>query len=412
MIRPLVLLHCLAAICLYAEDAAWSPSAMVEGVAYRSVDELRGFYKLNPNAKATRKDAYALNLDDLKVEFGPGRRDLSIGGIRIELSHALQKDAQGNLLIARTDWIKWIDPIMRPTYISGRAAVRTVVIDPGHGGHDPGTPSQYVKEADATLQVALRLQEELTKQGFQVVLTRSGDYFLSDRQRVDIANAADSAIFISLHLNSGRSDYHGVQVYTAAPAEPGNSPAPSHAHDEAQSALAYALQSALVSGTGAADGGCSRAHYSLLSSISCPAVWVELGYATHAQEGASLASAAYRDALAQALAHGIATYAKVADPATGIPVQPKPVAAPKPPPARPVTTPTRQTTQRSSSGRSGSTSRGSSSSSRGSSSSSTRSSATQPRRATPQPQQSSRATQPRRTTPQPQQSPQRSNRRR
>ena len=333
MIRFLAIALCLlAAVPAGAEEPAWAPAAVVNGAPYQSVEELRSFYKLTPVAKVSRKGAYGLSLGDLTLELGPGNREMRIGGLLVVLERPLQKDTAGQLLISREDWVKWVDPILRPTYIPGRAPVRTVVIDPAHGGPDEGTPSSYVKEADATLQVALRLQEELEKMGLQVILTRTGDYFLSDRQRVDAANAAESAIFLTLHLNSGRSDYRGSQVYTVAAPEPGAAAAAGNAHDAAQSALAYALQSALVSTAGAADGGCAGAHYSLLSSITCPAVWVELGYATHAQEGAALAGAAYQEALARALARGIATYAHVVDPATSIPVQqPRTTTTPKAP---------------------------------------------------------------------------------
>lgn len=334
MIRTLALtLSLLTVATASAEEASWAPGAVVNGSPYQSLEELRGFYKLTPAAKTSRKGAYGLSSSDLQLEFGPGSREMRIGGIQLLLGKPLQKDTAGNLLIAREDWVKWVDPILRPTYIAGRAPVHTVVLDAGHGGHDEGTPSDHLKESDITLQMAQRLQHELEKMGLKVVLTRTGDYFLSDRQRVDTANAAEAPIFISLHLNNGRSDYRGTQVYTAAPAE---STVPSHASEAASSALAYALQSALVSGAGTADGGCAEAHFSLLSSITCPSAWVELGYATHAQEGAALTTPAYQEALARALASGIATYAKVADPATGIPVQQaRPAAPPKPAPPAP-----------------------------------------------------------------------------
>ena len=310
----------LAALTARADDA-WAPGCLVQGVPYQSVEELRSFYKFSPTDKASRKGAQAMSLGDVSLELGPGLREMSIAGIRLVLAHPLMRDASGHLLISREDWVKWVDPILRPTYIPDRCAVRTVVLDPGHGGHDSGTPSDHLRESDTTLQIALALQAELEKIGYNVLLTRTGDYFVSDQQRVDTANAAKDAIFLSLHLNRGRSDYHGTQVYTAAPADPGSSPTPGNAHDATQAALAYALQSALVSTAGATDGGCRRAHYSLLNSITCPAAWVELGFATHEQESASLATPAYRDTLVKALARGITTYAAVAHPEARIPVQ-------------------------------------------------------------------------------------------
>lgn len=349
MIRPVLTLCC----CLlggwallsaaHAQEQGWSPAATYEGVPYQSVEELRSFYKFTTGVQPLHKGALAtMALDGLRLELGPGRRELNIGGQRLELAYPLLREQNGQLLISREDWISWVDPILRPTYIPGRSAVRCVVLDPALGGSDDEASS---REAAITLQVAQRLKTELEAQGYQVILTRTGDYFLSDQQRVNIANAARNALFLSLHLNSGRADFRGARVYTLAPAAPHDAPRPGDARRSSQAALAYAVQSALVRQAGAEDGGCHHAHYSLLSSISCPAVWVELGYATHEQEGAALATPTYQDTLAQALALGIATYAKVADPATSIPIQEAPpkvvVKAPQPAPKK-----TTQTTQK------------------------------------------------------------------
>lgn len=329
-----------------ADPAAWEPAAVVEGLPYHSVEELRSFYKLTAAPKNTRGGGGAVTTMSnagVSLEFGPGLRELKIGGLRLTLAHPLQKDAAGNRLISREDWVCLIDPILRPTYIPGREAVRTVIIDPAHGGHDDGETTPQLREADVALQVARKLKAELEKRGYKVQLTREEDIFLSDRQRVKLASAAaEGAVFLSLHVNSGRSDFQGASVYTLAP---GADARPGHARQCAHAALAYALQSALVAQAGAADAGLKHTHYSLLSSITCPAALVELGYATHAQEGAALLSPAYQDALAQALAQGVATYAHVADPATSIPVQePPPTAAAKNTTPSKAATPTKAST--------------------------------------------------------------------
>lgn len=310
----------------WAQQAAdWAPAATYGGRAYQNVEELRSFYKLTTGMQPTRKGALAtMGLGDTRVELGPGRRSLSIGGMHIELAYPLMRDAAGQLLISREDWVSWVDPILRPTYIAGRTPIHQILLDPGHGGHDEGATAAGTRESEITLQVARRLKDDLEKQGYRVSLTRSGDYFLSDRQRVDTANNAEAPIFISLHLNTGRSDYRGSRVYTLAPPKPDAAPLPAHAQSGRNAALAYALQSALVHRAGAVDAGCHHAHFSLLSSITCPAAWVELGYATHEQEGAALTTPAYQEALAQALAQGIITFINATAPGTQIPTQAPP----------------------------------------------------------------------------------------
>lgn len=337
---------------IYGEQASnWEPSTMVDGEPYHSVDELRSFYKLSTGIKSTRKGAYAIGNSDVSVELGSGAREMRIGGILVELVHPMHKTPAGEWLISREDWIASIDPILRPTYIQDRQTVQTVVIDAGHGGHDTGEVSGQLNEAEIALQMARKLQTALEKMGYKTILTRTEGKFLSDQQRVELANAAGpNAIFLSLHINGGRSDFRGSSVYTLAP---GQDNRPGHVRQSAHAALAYALQSAMVSRAGTADAGCKRAHYSLLSSITCPAAWIELGYATHSQEGISLTNAAYQDTLAQALAQGVATYAAVANPAAKIPVQTPP---PRVPVKHPVATPTKNTSTTDSGTRGGSAS--------------------------------------------------------
>src|ERR1700756_4007848 len=94
-------------------------------------------------------------------------------------------------------------------------AINTVVVDAGHGGIDRGgAPGQRVPEKPYTLDVALRLATTLRANGFHVVLTRDGDYFVGLRQRCDIANAQSNAIFVSVHFNGApRTAADGVETY-------------------------------------------------------------------------------------------------------------------------------------------------------------------------------------------------------
>ena len=139
---------------------------------------------------------------------------------------------------------------------------------------------------------------------------------------------------MSLHLNSGRSDLQGAQVYTLAPAEQDDKKLPGHEFSQASMALAVALQSALVEKGGQTDGGCRRAHYSLLNSLRCPSVMVELGYATNPEEGLRLSSEENQIKLANALAGGVEAFTRVMNPATVLQVQKAPVVEPPAPPAK------------------------------------------------------------------------------
>ncbi len=294
-----------------------APAAAAEATpAYRPLEDLRSFYKFIPLPQPAERTR-AVGNGAASLVFGPDARDLSINGTRCILSHPVKDEVTGrDLQVSETDWVKLIDPVLRPTYIANRRMVKTVVLDPGHGGHDAGAATRQVREADVTLIIATKTAEELRKRGFHVVLTHEVNQYLSDQQRIDTANAALNAVFISLHLNSGRSDYRGVETYTVSPAEPGGSAIPGNENDAANAALALALQASVVQTCGAKDGACRRTHYSLLSSLRCPAALVALGYVTNEQEAAQLNTDAYQTRLSNALADGVSRFAALMNPET------------------------------------------------------------------------------------------------
>ncbi len=356
--RPLPLLLALAAALLAAPMAqavtadGWQWNATtLDGTSYLPLEDLRSFYKFTTSRQDAKAGTHTVSNGSTTLVFGPEPRALTIGGYRCRLSQPVRVDERGNLLVPKVDMVKLIDPILRPTYIASRREVKAVVIDPGHGGHDIGQQTPQLREADFTLTLARQLAAELRRLGYEPVLTREDNQYLSDQQRIDRANGTPGAVFVSLHANGGRSDFHGIETYCVAPATPkgsahaeaeaaaeGRQPEtvggmPGNEQDAANAALAFALHSALIGSTGAQDGACRRARYSLLSSLRCPAALVELGYATHAQEGAALATEEYRATLAAALAQGIDTFAKAIKPDAALPVN---VAPPPDTPPTPV----------------------------------------------------------------------------
>lgn len=318
----------------------------VDGVEYLPLEDLRSFYKLMPMQPKGRKvvGQRLLGNGEVTLAFGPAPRELRIQGRLFVLSYPVQEEASGDLLVSKLDLLQVIEPVLRPTYITNRSAVRTVVIDPAHGGHDTGTVTPYAREADVALVVALKLGAELRKRGYDVVFTQEHNQYVSPQSRVDKANAAPAAIFISLHLNSGRSDVKGSQVYTINPQRKGEKPLDAHEYSQSSIALALALQSSLVERAETEDGGCHRAHYSPLNSLRCPGVMVELGYATNPEEGTRLSTEEYQLKLAGALADGVDAYARVMNPATNLQVQKAPVVeTPPPAPVKVAPAPARKT---------------------------------------------------------------------
>ncbi len=357
---PVLTAACALLFFPHAAAADWNQNADPNGsIPYVRLEDIRSFYKFAPDTLDRKSGVRRVSNGPTTLTFGPAPRELVIHGVRCQLSHPTRVNERGEFIVSKTDIVKLIDPVLRPTYISRRRDVKTVVIDPGHGGHDVGHQTPQVREADCMLSLARQLAIQLQQRGYETILTREDNRYLSDQQRIDHANAATNAIFLSLHLNSGRSDYHGIETYTVAPYAPVESvnpspaasedtasastisptalstgPMPGNEQDAANAALAFALQSSLIHTTGAQDGGCRRARYSLLSSLRCPAAIIELGYTSHPEESAALNTEEYRATLVTALANGVDAFARALKPGARPPV----TAAPPPPPPTPVRT--------------------------------------------------------------------------
>jgi N-acetylmuramoyl-L-alanine amidase len=209
------------------------------------------------------------------------------------------------------------------------AAPFRVVIDPGHGGSNPGAPGRGpgVYEKRVTLAVARALAVELRARGAEVVMTRRRDTYLTLRERVRLANAARADCFVSLHANSsGNRGRRGIETYVLArdAAEVEARRAASREQDEVQAlltelrlldahqasaTLARAVQSRLIATTGDPDRGVRQAAYDVLAGVTAPAVLVEMGFIDHPIEGAALLEPTTQRRLAEAIAAGIMDFA-------------------------------------------------------------------------------------------------------
>lgn len=308
-------------------NATWQTST-VDGVAYYNLSLLRAFYKLSAPAAAAKDGSYVISNPFFKLTLRAESREAVIGGCKCTLTYPVRRASDGNLMVSCTDFVKLIDPVLRPTYIAERREVQTVVIDPGHGGPDEGNRTPLFYEAQYTLALAKELAAELEKRGFKTVLTRRADVQMTDAERIATARAARHAIFISLHANGGHPGYQGVETYCIAPLTPGKQALEGNRHDEANAALAFALHSHVIGSTKAADRACKRTAYSLLNTLNCPGAIVQVGFATNEEEAARLLDTTYRNNLVQGLANGIEAYKKAIAPGAAIADTVLPAAAP------------------------------------------------------------------------------------
>jgi N-acetylmuramoyl-L-alanine amidase len=216
--------------------------------------------------------------------------------------------------------------------------ISRIVIDPGHGGHDPGAQTRGLNEADLVLDVALRLQQLLAKApGFEVVLTRDTDVFIPLEERTAIANRAGADLFLSIHANASRSPKaRGVETYflnfasnpdAEAVAARENSASGQTMHnlpdivkaitlnnklDESRD-FATLVQRAMIEKLGASnkqirDLGVRQAPFVVLIGAGMPSILAEISFLTHQQEGKLLKTPTYRQKIAEALFAGVQEY--------------------------------------------------------------------------------------------------------
>lgn len=170
----------------------------------------------------------------------------------------------------------------------------TVVLDPGHGGYDPGgVPGQRYSEKAAALDIATRVRAGLVARGHRVVMTRTSDVFVGLSDRVSISKrTSGSPVFVSIHLNSApNKDATGVETYY---------------YSSKSARLARAIHQQVLGAAGSPDRGVRRARFYVLRYNTRPSVLLELGFLTNATEGARISrSSKHRQKLADAVVSGI-----------------------------------------------------------------------------------------------------------
>lgn len=181
----------------------------------------------------------------------------------------------------------------KPPIVSGK----TIVIDAGHGGKDPGSISYFgYYEKMINLDVAEKLADVLREKGNKVIMTRDDDQFIELDERARIANRANAALFVSIHCNSSpKSGKNGFTVYTC------------RQYSEASNSLAEAIDDRL-SRTSISSNGIMRADFRVLTNTDCPAVLVEIGYISNHWEAKQLRNQELQRKLAEGIADGIANY--------------------------------------------------------------------------------------------------------
>ena len=295
----------------------------VNGRDYLTVDNISKFYGL-PAEVAPSGAQIKLETVKNPLEFVRGSREVIINGARGWLCFPLLEQ-DGKFLVSRTDVAKTIEPLLRPHRVANAGKMRTVVLDPGHGGYDKGAICRYGSEKNFALDVARQLRPLLQAKGLRVIMTREGDYFVPLEVRARIANAARDSIFVSIHFNATDRDPSatGFEIFSftprGAPSTSDNWVTSSSASVQAGSqvdgqsmALSACIYHSLLGHIPEFDRGIKRARFAVLRQTKVPAVLVEGGFLTERGESQLISKKDWRGRLAQAISVGIENYRALA----------------------------------------------------------------------------------------------------
>ena len=180
---------------------------------------------------------------------------------------------------------------------------KVIVIDAGHGGSDPGASYNGLRETDLTLSVALKTKDKLEALGYKVIMVRSTDVHLSANKSTDLglrtklANDNNADAFISIHINAATApSATGIETYYS----------PKSGQDRA--GFAKAIQDELINGLGARNRGVKTANFAVIKNTKMVSVLTELGFISNQGEAKQMATDAFQEKAANAIANGAHKY--------------------------------------------------------------------------------------------------------
>ena len=252
-------------------------------------------------------DTYTLSNQHDRVVFVPNMGRFELNGISLMLP--IRPFYQGDRLYVPVEAVNFLKSplpnydqipfVIRKRLKTSKVYLKSVFIDAGHGGHDPGTIGlRGTREKDVNLDIALRLAKLLNEQGVKTVLCRDQDFFveLADRESQGAGSGAD--VFISLHTNSSSDQsVAGIETF----------------HNGVKSAsnrLAETIQTVLAQNLGVPDRGVKTANFAVLRGNPLPAVLVEVGFLSNPDNESLLRQAFYRDRIASILVEALAAYSR------------------------------------------------------------------------------------------------------
>lgn len=323
LILLVVLLSGLLGLSGRADTGGWHPVRLYR-VDYVTAEELAGRYGLKTIWMEPGKH---LRLQSLwtSIELAVDSREILWNGLRLFLSDEVVPYGK-TIALSLKDVQSTLEPLLQPGKSKAPDRPRLIAIDAGHGGKDVGTQNRQLKlnEKTFTIDVARRLKLALEKLGFKTLLIRPADNYVSLESRPALANRAGADLFVSVHFNALANDSRvsGIETYSFTPAgqrstaahlrrSSDNKSHPGNKKDHWNTLLSAFVHRSLIEELGANDRGMKRARFIVLRDIGSPAVLVEGGFLSHPAEAQKIATPAYREQIAQAIAGGVQRYAEL-----------------------------------------------------------------------------------------------------
>jgi N-acetylmuramoyl-L-alanine amidase len=256
------------------------------------------------------------------LELTVDSRRAEICGVNVWLSLPVV-NRNGTLLLSVVDAGTTLEPILFPQKRDAR--LKTICLDPGHGGKDKGEIDGRHYEKKYALLLAREVAGLLKREGLQVLLTRDSDDFVQLPDRSLMARRQGADLFVSLHYNAAPEHaVGGLEVYCLAPAGVNSSsegggkgphrPEAGNAHDSQNALLAYEMLKAITAGVPLEDRGMKRSRFQVLREAAMPAVLIEGGFMSNPVDAKNIYDTAFRRQMAQAIVDGILAYKRAVEP--------------------------------------------------------------------------------------------------
>lgn len=176
---------------------------------------------------------------------------------------------------------------------------KVIVIDAGHGGHDPGATGNGLLEKNINLDIAKRVEKLLKDSGFIVIMTRTNDQYLSLQERSSLANRVNADLFVSIHVNAGGGTGIETWWYSKGP-EP-----------EKSQLLAKQIQKEVIKQTGVKDRGVKDGNLHVNRETNMPSSLIEVGFIDNKNDAEKLKNNSFKDLVAKGIVNGIKIFFQI-----------------------------------------------------------------------------------------------------